>query len=215
MLPRVRGQLKPCQLDRYRCGTKCIPLKWICDGYNDCDDNLDERNCLLANQNATTGKLTSAKIQEAGNILDGSPSVSTSPGCSSKMFSCDKGDKCLKMSSLCDTLRDCSDGSDEVNCPAKSSGCEVSKFSCDSGAKCLPMTWLCDSIDDCIDRKDEHNCPVTKGVSVAQAAEAAAMTAAQEAKRAAFAAQEMMKSAKEAADKAKRARQIAEAVETS
>lgn len=53
------------------------------------------------------------------------------------------------------------------------------------------------------------------GASIAQAAEAAALTAAQEAKRAAFAAQEMMKSAKEAADKAKRARQIAEAVQTS
>ena len=53
------------------------------------------------------------------------------------------------------------------------------------------------------------------GASVVQAAEAAALTAAQEAKRAAFAAQEMMRSAKEAAEKAKRARQIAEAVKTS
>ena len=38
-------------------------------------------------------------------------------GCPKSTYSCDKGDKCLLLSSLCDGLSDCHDSTDEKNCP--------------------------------------------------------------------------------------------------
>ncbi|XP_032220191.1 LDL receptor repeat-containing protein egg-1-like [Nematostella vectensis] len=204
-----------CAADRYRCdnGKKCIPLKWICDSVADCDDKRDERNCIPANQIAG---LNSKAIEEAKNILQES---TVKGGCAEGQFACEKTNKCLAKSSLCDTVHDCDDGSDEKNCPISSRdeefGCGSDKFTCDNGAKCLPLTWLCDSITDCMDSKDEHNCPATiPGKTLARAAQDAAVTAAQEAKRAALAADNMMKKAQEAVEKAKRAMAIAEANES-
>ena len=38
-------------------------------------------------------------------------------GCPRSTYSCDKGAKCLLLSSLCDGLSDCEDATDERNCP--------------------------------------------------------------------------------------------------
>lgn len=201
-----------CANNRYRCdgGNKCIPLKWICDGVHDCDDKLDERNCFSGNAATIPSYINSKQVEALKDSLDGNER-STVSGCPRSTYSCDKGDKCLLLSSLCDGLNDCQDGADEKNCPLNPV-CESNKFSCDEGDKCLPLTWVCDSINDCNDNKDEHNCPQRRTAkSMARAAEEAAITAAQEAKRAAAAAQEMMLKAKEAAEKAKLAMKIAEA----
>lgn len=191
-----------CANNRYRCegGNKCIPLKWICDGVTDCDDKLDERNCFISNKTSLPSFVNSY-------LTDASKDLS---GCPRSTYSCDKSDKCLLLSSLCDGLDDCEDGTDEKNCPLNPD-CESNKFSCDENGKCLPLTWVCDSISDCNDNTDEHNCPQSKTAkSMARVAEEAAITAAQEAKRAAGAARELMLKAKEAADKARRAMEIAE-----
>lgn len=202
---------EPCANNRYRCdgGNKCIPLKWICDGVHDCDDKLDERNCFIGNTTTIPSYIASKKTETS---LDGSEDTSRSSlsGCPRSTYSCDKGDKCLLMSSLCDSINDCQDGADEKNCPLNPV-CQSNKFTCDEGDKCLPLTWVCDSINDCNDNKDEHNCPQRRTAkSMARSAEEAAISAAQEAKRAAAAAQELMAKAKEAADKAERAMKIVE-----
>lgn len=200
-----------CANNRYRCegGNKCIPLKWICDGVHDCDDKLDERNCFTGNETSIPSYIHAKEISEAQDIIDGTRRSGIS-GCPRNTYSCDEGQKCLLMSSLCDDMSDCHDGTDEKNCPLKPA-CESNKLSCDEGEKCLPLTWVCDNISDCNDNKDEHNCPNKRtGKSLAHAAEEAAMTAAQEAKRAAAAAEDMMLLARRAAEKASRALKIAE-----
>lgn len=201
-----------CAINRYRCegGNKCIPLKWICDGVHDCGDKLDERNCFTGKEMNIPLYTSAKQIGEAQDMID-SPSRSTVAGCPRSTYSCDAGDKCLLLSSLCDDMNDCQDGTDEKNCPLNPV-CESNKLSCDEGAKCLPLTWVCDSINDCNDNKDEHNCPNRRtDESIAHAAEEAAITAAQEAKHAAAAAQELMLQARKAAEKASRAMKIAEA----
>ena len=36
-----------CRDDQFQCANtgRCIPANWICDGYNNCGDGSDERNC--------------------------------------------------------------------------------------------------------------------------------------------------------------------------
>ena len=47
-------------------------------------------------------------------------------GCPKQMYSCDGTNRCLLLSSLCDTVKDCEDGSDERNCPLDAPGmCRV------------------------------------------------------------------------------------------
>ncbi|XP_069177596.1 uncharacterized protein [Procambarus clarkii] len=38
-----------CAEDKFSCldGSRCIPMRWQCDGDRDCDDNSDERSCVL------------------------------------------------------------------------------------------------------------------------------------------------------------------------
>ena len=43
-----------CESNKLSCddGAKCLPLTWVCDSINDCNDNKDEHNC----PNRRTGK---------------------------------------------------------------------------------------------------------------------------------------------------------------
>ncbi|RDD40325.1 MAM and LDL-receptor class A domain-containing protein 2 [Trichoplax sp. H2] len=51
-----------------------------------------------------------------GGVLPGQPTASPTPAGQCTTFSCDAGSKCLAMSSICNFVTECSDGSDEANC---------------------------------------------------------------------------------------------------
>ena len=76
-----------CHSGQFRCQNGlCIPNRWRCDGYSDCADNSDEKNC-------TVGCLDNKFLCPAG-----SPTA---------------GPKCIERRKLCDGVNDCADAADE------------------------------------------------------------------------------------------------------
>ncbi|XP_018321049.1 uncharacterized protein LOC108734135 [Agrilus planipennis] len=80
--------------------------------------------------------------------------------CSAGQFQCVNGTStkggsyCVSNSDRCDSVKDCTDGSDEVGCDQEN--CK-DNFQCKSG-QCLKRHLVCDGIFNCDDNSDEENC---------------------------------------------------------
>ena len=77
--------------------------------------------------------------------------------CSSFQFQCVASRVCIPSAWICDSDRDCSDGSDEVNCNGTSAPC--AGFQCNSTSVCLSSDVRCNGYIDCDDGGDERGCP--------------------------------------------------------
>ncbi|XP_068809290.1 low-density lipoprotein receptor-related protein 8 isoform X1 [Struthio camelus] len=84
--------------------------------------------------------------------------------CEEDQFQC--GNKrCIPAIWKCDEDDDCSDNSDEADCPRKT--CAESDFTCDNG-HCIPARWKCDGEEECPDGSDESEAACTKQVCPAE-----------------------------------------------
>nr|CAD7447545.1 unnamed protein product [Timema bartmani] len=83
--------------------------------------------------------------------------------CAAGQFQCvngtsQEGAYCVGFSAKCDSINDCSDGSDEIGCIVD--GCP-GNFQCSSG-QCLKRHLVCNGIVDCNDGTDESECETWK-----------------------------------------------------
>lgn len=123
-------QPNPCLNMEYQCSHMCLV---------DHDDHTSRCTCPLG-----TGLVLSADEQNCG----------APPTCETTEFTCQSGTmSCIPLQWRCDGTAECTDHSDEVNCPECGSG----KFRCRSG-QCVDSTMICDGIQDCDDTSDELSC---------------------------------------------------------
>ncbi|KAM8792189.1 low-density lipoprotein receptor-related protein 8 isoform 10-T10 [Rhynchonycteris naso] len=84
--------------------------------------------------------------------------------CEEDQFRC-QNERCIPSVWRCDEDDDCSDNSDEDDCPKKT--CMDSDFTCDNG-HCIPERWKCDGEEECPDGSDEFEATCTKQVCPAE-----------------------------------------------
>uniref|UniRef100_A0A8D0Y3W3 LDL receptor related protein 8 n=1 Tax=Sus scrofa TaxID=9823 RepID=A0A8D0Y3W3_PIG len=84
--------------------------------------------------------------------------------CEENQFRC-RNERCIPSLWRCDEDDDCSDNSDEDDCPKKT--CADSDFTCDNG-HCIHARWKCDGEEECPDGSDESEATCTKQVCPAE-----------------------------------------------
>ncbi|CAH0558245.1 unnamed protein product [Brassicogethes aeneus] len=109
--------------------------------------------------------ITTEEYEASTNIADVKPvtedfTLHSFSRCTSEQFQCQNGTAtkngsyCISIKDRCDSVDDCTDGSDEVNCQEE--GCP-NNFKCASG-QCLKRHLVCDGVINCNDGTDEEQC---------------------------------------------------------
>lgn len=125
-----RGCEERCADDQFQClNNLCIPLKWLCDGQEDCKMGEDERSCQGTGDKPTAPQNTYPEFENTKTWLaqrsSGCDGISTHrltnacsvlPTCSLNEYVCASGG-CVSASLRCDGHDNCLDGSDEVSAP--------------------------------------------------------------------------------------------------
>ncbi|KAH7969378.1 hypothetical protein HPB52_017497 [Rhipicephalus sanguineus] len=168
---------EPCKADQFRCmdNGECIPMKWKCDGNEDCTDGSDEKKCTAGEGEGM--RLADKRVNERADAFTVSP-VNSFPLLINKLFliyicaekvcepaefyaTCGDGVTCIPKTSVCDGVADCPDRFDESNCceyTKQFPDCPADYFKCKTNGKCIMNILVCDDEDDCNDGSDEKNC---------------------------------------------------------
>uniref|UniRef100_A0A8C5JXE0 Suppressor of tumorigenicity 14 protein homolog n=1 Tax=Jaculus jaculus TaxID=51337 RepID=A0A8C5JXE0_JACJA len=146
----------------FMCKTgRCVRKDLRCDGWADCTDYSDERQCRC---NATyqftcRNKFCKPLFWVCDSVNDcGDNSDEEGCSCPAGTFKCSNG-KCLPQSQKCDGKDNCGDGSDEASCDRVNVvTCTKHTYRCHNGLCVSKGNPECDGKKDCSDGSDEKDC---------------------------------------------------------
>ncbi|XP_073673339.1 suppressor of tumorigenicity 14 protein homolog isoform X1 [Garra rufa] len=137
----------------------CIKKEQRCDGWNDCEDMSDEKNCRCDDEQFTCNNgLCRPQFFVCDRVNDcGDNSDEEHCDCGRAEGRCGDG-ACIPQEFICDGKNDCADGSDEVSCVASAGVCNDFSFKCKNKQCVNKVNAECDRENDCSDGSDEQGC---------------------------------------------------------
>ncbi|ELU16597.1 hypothetical protein CAPTEDRAFT_170076 [Capitella teleta] len=154
-----------CSETEFRCDNgDCISDKYVCDRQFNCFDGSDETDCGEKSTQPYTEQVQCIAhhlhcdgIADCVDLSDEVDCPTRYPGgkyCRDTDFTCNNT-LCVPLTSLCNSIQDCGDGSDETLEVCSATPCDASThFRC-LNQRCILNWMVCNDDDDCGDGSDE------------------------------------------------------------